>query len=319
MIYTIIALILLAFELLYFRIAKQLQLIDDTENGNGKAHESAIRSGGIIFLAAVWIWGAFFGHSYPWFLTGASLIGLVSYIDDLHPLSIRLRLIVQFIAILLMFTQIGLFDLLPYSIDINGAIIIGAMIVGVGIINAFNFMDGINGITGGYSLAVLAPLIYLNTIYEFIDMSLLYVVGISLLIFCIFNFRGRARCFSGDVGSITIAFILLYAIVSLIIHTGDLTYLILIAVYGADSTLTLIKRIILLENVGTKHQRHLYQQLNIRKGFKQITIASGYALLQLIISATFIICIDWHLLCLLGWIVILGIGHFMAIRFCKHK
>jgi len=83
-----------------------------------------------------------------------------------------------------------------------------ALIVCVGIINAYNFMDGINGITGGYSLSVLLPLIYLNTTDNFISQDYLYVVGMSLLVFCFFNFRKKAKCFAGDVGSISIAFIL---------------------------------------------------------------------------------------------------------------
>ena len=131
--------------------------------------------------------------------------------------------------------------------------VVVALVVCVGIINAYNFMDGINGITGAYSLAVLLPLIYLNAGLDFIDADFLYVVGLSLLVFGFFNFRRKAKCFAGDVGSISIAFILLFALGRLILLTGDLSYLAFLAVYGADTVLTICHRIRLHENL----ERHI--------------------------------------------------------------
>ena len=107
-----------------------------------------------------------------------------------------------------------------------------ALVVCVGATNVINFMDGVNGITAGYSLAVLLPLMLLNRALGFVDPSFLVVAIIGVLVFCLFNFRpkGKAKCFAGDVGSISIAFIMLFAIGRLVVMTQDVTYLIFLLV-----------------------------------------------------------------------------------------
>lgn len=102
-------------------------------------------------------------------------------------------------------------------------------------------MDGINGITAGYSIAVLLPLLLMNRDWGFMSDSFLVVSLISVLVFSFFNFRprGKAKCFAGDVGSVGIAFILLFAIGMLIVRTGDVTWLIFLLVYGVDGCLTI--------------------------------------------------------------------------------
>ncbi len=87
-------------------------------------------------------------------------------------------------------------------------VVVGA-IVCVGASNVINFMDGINGITAGYSLSVLLPLMLVNEKSGFVDPSLIYVSALSVLVFCLFNFRpkGKAKCFCRRCGSISIAYI----------------------------------------------------------------------------------------------------------------
>lgn len=162
-------------------------------------------------------------------------------------------------------------------------ILIG-LILCVGIINAYNFMDGINGITGGYSLAVLLPLVYLNHSHHFVDMNFLIVAMLSTLVFCFFNFRKKAKCFAGDVGSVGIAFILLFALGKLILQTGDFTYLLFLGVYGADSVLTIIHRIRLHENLGEAHRKHAYQLMANELKMPHVMVSSIYMMLQLVIS-----------------------------------
>ena len=121
-------------------------------------------------------------------------------------------------------------------------------------------MDGINGITGGYSLVILAALAYINKeVVTFVEADFIYTVICSVLVFCFFNFRKRAKCFAGDVGSVSIAFILLFLIGRLIIRTGDFSWIVLLSVYGVDSVLTIIHRLMLHENIGLPHRKHLYQ------------------------------------------------------------
>jgi hypothetical protein len=124
----------------------------------------------------------------------------------------------------------------------------------------------------------------------FIEPSYLIVAIIGVLVFCIFNFRpkGKAKCFAGDVGSIGIAFIMLFAIGKLIVQTGDVTYLILLLVYGVDGCLTIAHRIMLHENLGQAHRKHAYQLMANELGMSHITVSLLYTCLQLAISLVFI-------------------------------
>lgn len=169
-------------------------------------------------------------------------------------------------------------------------IILIAMIVCVGASNIINFMDGINGITGAYALASLIPLFLLNKKIGFTDESLILVVALADLVFCCFNFRpkGKAKCFAGDVGSIGVAYILLFLIGSLILATGDVTYLIFLLVYGVDGCLTIVHRILLHENLGEAHRKHAYQLMANELKIGHVKVASFYALLQLAVSLGFI-------------------------------
>jgi len=277
MIYTIIFVLLVLLELAYFRVADRFNIIDKP-NVRSSHTFITLRGGGIVFLFGAWIYAAFFGLGYGWFLFGLTLIGLVSFIDDIHSLPDSLRLVVQFAAMFMMFYQ---FSILNWH---DWWIVLIALIVCVGITNAYNFMDGINGITGGYSLAVIAPLIYLNHRLGFIDMPFLYVTGLSLLIFCFFNFRKKAKCFAGDVGSITIAFILLFALGKLILQTGDFSYIVFLAVYGADSVLTICHRIQLHENLGEAHRKHAYQLMANELKIPHVQVSLLYMAIQLAIS-----------------------------------
>lgn len=277
MIYFLIFISLVLLEQAYFRVADRFNIIDKPNLRS--SHTSVVlRGGGIIFLLGAWLFWLFFGLQYSWFILGLSLIGVVSFVDDVHSLPDSVRLVVQFAAMLLMFYQ---FDILNWH---DWWMVLVALVVCVGIINAYNFMDGINGITGGYSLAVLFPLIYLNREYDFIEMPYLYVVGLSLLVFCFFNFRKKAKCFAGDVGSISIAFILLFALGKLILKTGDVSYLVLLAVYGADAILTICHRIQLHENLGEAHRKHAYQLMANELKMPHVMVASFYMLLQIAIS-----------------------------------
>ena len=158
------------------------------------------------------------------------------------------------------------------------------VVLGVGIMNAYNFMDGINGITAAYSMSVLLPLVYLNWKYDFIAMPLLVCVILADLVFGFFNFRKNARCFSGDVGAVSLAFIFIYSIGSLMRKTMDFSYIMLLAVYGVDSVLTIMHRIYLREDLGQAHRKHAYQLMANELKIPHIAVSSFYALVQLLIS-----------------------------------
>jgi hypothetical protein len=243
-----------------------------------------LRGGGIIFLIGAWIWSAFFGFQYPWWLMGLTLVAGVSFIDDICSLPDSLRLFVQFTAAIMAFNQLNIIHWNLWWL------IILALIVYVGITNVINFMDGINGMTAGYSLSVLIPLILVNKGGLFVETSLIVVIIVSVLVFCVFNFRpkGKAKCFAGDVGSIGIAFILLFILGNVIIRTQDVTYLLLLVVYGIDACLTIMHRIMLHEDLGKAHRKHAYQLMANELKIGHVKVALLYMILQLAISLTFI-------------------------------
>ena len=299
--------LLILLELGYFRLADRFNIID-RPNLRSSHSSVTLRGGGIIFLLGVWIYAALYGMTYPSFFAGVTLVGIVSFIDDIHSLPDSWRLVAQFVAMFLMFYQLGILNLNDWWM------VIVALIVCVGIINAYNFMDGINGITGGYSIAVLLPLIWLNCKDSFIDPSFLYVVGLSLLVFCFFNFRKKARCFAGDVGSISIAFILLFALGSLILKTGDFSYIVFLAVYGADAILTICHRIKLHENLGEAHRKHAYQIMANELRIPHVAVSLLYLSLQLLISAGIVFLPVNHYLYLAAVIVALAMAYLLFMK-----
>ncbi len=307
MIYAIIFVLLVLLELAYFRVADRFNIIDKP-NLRSSHTSITLRGGGIVFLFGAWIYAAFFGLDYGWFLLGLTLIGLVSFVDDIHSLPDSARLVVQFAAMFLMLYQFGILNWHDCWI------VLIALIVCVGITNAYNFMDGINGITGGYSLAVLTPLIYLNQKLCFIDMSFLYITGFSLLIFCFFNFRKKAKCFAGDVGSITIAFILLFALGKLILQTSDFSYIVFLAVYGADSVLTICHRILLHENLGEAHRKHAYQLMANELKLPHVQVSLLYMTIQLAISFGMILCPINHYIYTGMTIILLMIAYLLFMK-----
>ena len=283
MVYCIEFALLSAIELLYFHIADKYNIIDKPNERS--SHTSVVlRGGGIIFVLGLWIWAAFFGLGYPWFLTAVTLIAGVSFVDDIRSLPDSVRLVAQFVSMGLMFYQL---DMLHPDMWWVVAL---ALFVCVGASNIINFMDGINGITGGYALASLVPLWLLNKEVEFVEESLIVTVILADVVFCLFNFRpkGKAKCFAGDVGSIGIAFILLFMIGKLIMQTGDVTYLIFLLVYGVDGCFTIIHRIMLHENLGEAHRKHAYQLMANELKIGHVKVSLLYMGLQSVISLGFV-------------------------------
>ena len=277
--YLIIAAVLLAAELVYFRIADKCNIIDKP-NARSSHTKVVIRGGGIIYILGMWLYAAFFGAELWPFLVGLTLVAGISFVDDIHSLQDSVRLVVQFVAMGLMFYQWGVLNWESWWIVVLG------LILCVGITNAYNFMDGINGINGGYTLAVLLPLAWLNSRLGFVDQRLIVVALLADLVFCWFNFRpkGKAKCFAGDVGSVGAAFIVVFVLGLLILRTGDFTYIVFLAVYGVDAVLTIVHRIMLHEHLGEAHRKHAYQLMANELGMSHVAVSILYMGLQLVIS-----------------------------------
>ena len=312
--YGIIFVILLLLELAYFKIADKFNIIDKP-NERSSHSTIVLRGGGIIFLLGAWVWSIAFGFQYPWFLLGLTLVAGVSFIDDIHSLPDSARLVVQFTAAALAFYQLGMLSgewFETNGVLVGGLLILLALIVYVGATNVINFMDGINGITAGCALAALVPLALVSNVA---DTSLIAVSILSVVVFCFFNFRpkGKAKCFAGDVGSIGIAFIMLFLIGKVIIATGDLTYLIFLLVYGVDGSLTICHRIMLHENLGEAHRKHAYQLMCNELKIGHVKVSLLYMAMQLVVSLGFIdVCpptVLAHWMYLLGAFVLLAVAY----------
>ena len=326
--YITISILLLLVELVYFSIADHFNIIDKP-NERSSHSKIVLRGGGIIFLVGAWVWSAFFGFQYPWFLAAVSLAAGVSFIDDIHSLPDSVRLVVQFIAMGLMFYQL---DMLHPSMW--WAVIV-ALIVSVGATNIYNFMDGINGITAGYSLAVLIPLLLLNEIPGqagndvggFVETSFIVVTILSVLVFSYFNFRpkNKAKCFAGDVGSVGIAFILLFMIGSLIMKTGDITWLIFLIGYGVDGCCTIVHRIMLHEHLGEAHRKHAYQIMANELGMSHVVVSLIHMAIQLAISLVMVYLIPntmvahWIYLIVVGVVLVAAYVLFMKKYYHLHE
>ena len=308
LVYGIIFVILFVLEITYFKIADKCNIIDKP-NERSSHSTIVLRGGGIIFMLGLWIWAAFYGFGYPWFVVAVTLIAGVSFVDDIRSLPDSVRLVAQFVAMGLMFYQM---DMLHWEM---WWVVILALIVSVGATNIINFMDGINGITGGYALASLIPIYILNKEMGFVEESLVVTVILADVGFCLFNFRpkGKAKCFAGDVGSIGIAFILLFMIGQLIMKTGDVTYLVFLLVYGVDGCLTIIHRIMLHENLGEAHRKHAYQLMANELKIGHVKVSLLYMAMQFVVSLGFIYVCPNNVLC--HWIYLIGALVVLAVAY----
>ena len=314
--YIIIAVILLAAELIYFRIADKCNIIDKP-NERSSHSTIVLRGGGLIFAISMVIWlisqmvnGEWLTvQDYLPFMVGLLMVAGISFVDDIHSLSDSLRMVVQIASILLMFWSINLGS----GGMVQGAwfwqvvIALVALFFCVGATNIINFMDGINGITAGYALAMLVPIALVNgsgscvplvaseqsssaSVQGFIEPSYLIVAIIGVLVFSLFNFRpkGKAKCFAGDVGSIGIAFIILFALGKLMLATQDVTWIVFFLVYGIDGSMTIFHRIMLHENLGQAHRKHAYQLMANELKMSHVVVSLLYMAMQLVVSLGFI-------------------------------
>lgn len=274
--YIIVLIILIILELLYFKLADHFNIIDKP-NERSSHTTVTLRGGGIIFYFSTIIFFILSGFQYPWFFLGLTLMTVVSFLDDIFTLSNKIRLLIHFSSVLLMIYQLDLFSMSWYYLLITFVIV-------VGVINAYNFMDGINGITAVYSLVVCGLLYYVNRTVAFIEQDYLIYAFLGVLVFAFFNFRNKAKCFAGDVGSVGIAYILLFALATLIFKTGEFIYILFLAVYGIDAVWSIVRRLCLGENIMEGHRTHLYQYLANEVGYNRLAISGLYGTLQLIIG-----------------------------------
>ena len=296
--YVITIISLFALLLVYFKIADKYNIIDKPNHRSAHT-EITLRGGGVIFpIAFLLFLGSQLLHQNPitcpqnYLIFGIGLLAIstISFIDDILDLSSKIRLVFHFLSVSLLLYFINVLQLLPiWAIPILYLLIIG-------ILNAYNFMDGINGITGLYSLVILGSLLYVNQyVIEFTDINFIIYPLIACLVFLFFNFRKKAKCFMGDVGSMGIVFWIIALIGLLILKTENFKYLFFLTIYGVDVVFTILERLKLKENIFEAHRRHLYQLFANEKKVSHLIISSFYAMIQLLINV-FLINSNFNLL-----------------------
>ncbi|WP_339657155.1 UDP-GlcNAc--UDP-phosphate GlcNAc-1-phosphate transferase [Flavobacterium frigidarium] len=273
MIYIALLVLLIAIELIYFKIADHFNIIDKPNNRS--SHTAiTLRGGGIIFPIAIII-AFILGYCSLWVTIAVSIVAIVSFIDDIRPLSQLPRFATHLIAVCLICYDLDLFTQALWLLPI-------IFILMIGWINAFNFMDGINGITVLYALSAIIAFSLLDVNES--SVPLLVTMGLSCIAFGIFNLRKKAKTFAGDVGSISMAVFLGYFMIKTILDTDQIGFILFFAVYGIDAVITIAKRLKKKENIFEAHRSHLYQYLANEMKYSHLTVAGGYGVTQLILN-----------------------------------
>jgi UDP-N-acetylmuramyl pentapeptide phosphotransferase/UDP-N-acetylglucosamine-1-phosphate transferase len=281
----------------YFIIADHFNIVDKPNERSSHSHLT-IRGGGILFPIAGLAWFVLYGFVEPWIILAMILLATISFLDDILTLSSGIRILAHFAAVSLLFWQLHIYGMPWY-------IILAAYLLTIGWINAFNFMDGINGITVFYSLVTICSFIWINMSITFIPNQLLVLLIISALIFSYYNARVRAITFAGDVGSVTMAFLLAWFMISLIMKTGRFEYILFFAVYGIDSVFTIFFRLLRHENIFEAHRTHLFQYLSNEIKWPQILVSSIFSIIQLILNVITIFLFEQDRMTLSVFILIL--------------
>jgi UDP-N-acetylmuramyl pentapeptide phosphotransferase/UDP-N-acetylglucosamine-1-phosphate transferase len=273
MIYIALFFLFIGIELIYFKVAAYFNIIDKPNNRS--SHSSiTLRGGGIIFPLAILV-ACLLGYVSLTITFAVVLVASVSFIDDIKPLSQLPRFVAHAVAISLVFYNLELFTQAIWVLPIIFVLMISW-------VNAFNFMDGINGITVLYAFVTILSFSFLEINAD--SLPLLITMGLSCFAFGFFNVRKKAKTFAGDVGSISMALFLGYFMLKTILNSGQIGYVLFLSVYGIDAGITIFVRIKKKENIFQPHRSHLYQYLANELGYSHIVVALLYSGMQLLIN-----------------------------------
>jgi UDP-N-acetylmuramyl pentapeptide phosphotransferase/UDP-N-acetylglucosamine-1-phosphate transferase len=260
---------------IYLKLAIKYKIIDKP-NERSSHTKITVRGGGILFTIAILLFFIFNNFQYPYFFAGTLLIAIVSFLDDIYTLSAKIRFPFQVVAALLVLYQLDI----PIE-----ALSLVYLIIGIGVINLFNFMDGINGITGFYAISVLSIFYCINIKEQILDQNLIIYSLISLIIFGFYNFRKKALFFAGDIGSVTIGILIFFIALYFAIELKSPIIILAIIVYGADGANTLLyRKLYTNESVFEPHRYHIYQKLVDVKKMSHLKVSLIYAIIQLLIN-----------------------------------
>jgi UDP-GlcNAc:undecaprenyl-phosphate GlcNAc-1-phosphate transferase len=275
--YVAVAVLLFGAEVLYLRLATHYNIVD-APNHRSSHSRLTVRGGGIIFWLAAFFTFIVSNFATPFFFAGLTLVALVSFVDDIHSISNRLRFLVQLVSLGLLMQQTGLWPEIGWWL-------VPVLVIACGVLNAYNFMDGINGITAFYSAVTVATLLIINQFFTpFTEPVLPAFSLISLVVFTFFNARRNALCFAGDVGSVSMAFVVIFLLIGLMRESGSVTYGLLLTVYGIDSVITILYRLWTGENIFRAHKLHLFQLLVHQLKWSHLRVSGLFAFIQALVN-----------------------------------
>jgi Fuc2NAc and GlcNAc transferase len=299
--FNLIVFVLTYFGVWIFRRWSSRREIFDIPNERSSHTEPTLRGGGVIIviicLFAFLILSIFSGQQIIWsYLIGALIVSIVSLFDDVKTISPFWRFLCHSLAAGMVIWQVQGFDklLIPfYGIVQTGFLgnIIAFLWI-VWLINAYNFMDGIDGIAASQAVTAGIGWLLIGVLYNF-DQIGLYggVVAFSALGFLIHNWQ-PAKIFMGDVGSAFLGFT--FAVFPLLnrerienpVLDGYLPWIagFLVWFFVFDAVLTLIKRMLRGEKIWQAHREHIYQRLVIA-GISHSTVTAIYTVCSGIITA----------------------------------
>lgn len=241
------------------------------------------RGGGIAMLAAIaasWLLIPFIIPSIsrqpdmplmPYMLAITIGLAIISWFDDLKGLHAGLRFSAQALAVaggMTLLPNLPLADLLP------AYVVIPLVFVGwLWFVNLYNFMDGIDGITGIETLSIAIGLWVMTLSTPLEDAALGYIsaIGAAAVGFLLWNWA-PAKIFSGDIGSISLGFLLGFFLIWAAGHNLLAPAALLPAYYVCDASITLFKRILSGQKFWQAHSQHAYQKA-VRGGYSHAEVS----------------------------------------------
>lgn len=310
----IIFCILFFCELLYLKIAEKKKIIDKPNHRSAHTNPT-IRGGGIIYLPALLLFVCFYKdevYEYIALMLSVFIVAIISFIDDIKPMSTKVRMLVHTLAFVFVFYHLGLFGGITFSVI---CILLITYIFSLGYLNIYNFMDGINGVTCLNTLATFIGFLVVNeNVIHFTSSNLIWTYILATLVFGFFNFRTQPKCFAGDVGSIAIGFTVVYFIIQLFIASENYVIFLFLSTYLLDGGWTVVERFIRKENVFEAHKRHLYQLYANEVKVPHLKISTLYFLVQVALNIVAIYVLktsENNLLLTLAMFSVLSIIYFL--------
>jgi UDP-GlcNAc:undecaprenyl-phosphate GlcNAc-1-phosphate transferase len=273
-IYLLVLIIIILFSLAYFKLATKYRIFD-IPNKRSSHLNKTITAGGILFTLSIVLFSVLNNFQYLYFCVEILIVSIISFLDDVYNIPIPFRILSQVLAISLAFLEL----------EIHFYYFFPFLLIAFFIINTFNFMDGVNGMTAMYSLFSLAGIFALNNSEKAIDQDLLLYIALAMLVFSCYNFRKRALLFAGDIGSIVMGLLIVFLLYKLVFAVNSLLVLLFVLLYVIDAGLTLGHRFFYTkESVFVAHREHLYEKLVRAKQLSHLQVSVTYAIMQLFVN-----------------------------------